>query len=494
MFRLTQPNEIEPYLKDASQFSGTAEGVVLPENEKEVAEFLKEANAKKIPVTILGGKTGLAGAAVPQGGWALSTEKLSRILQVEKRSKDKSSSVRLEPAILLKDLDRVLEKESLFYAPDPTGPKAFIGGTLATDASGPNSFKYGATRKYVQRIRVVLADGSMLDLRRGQILADRNGILEIPKGTQKLRVLLPHYSFPKVKHAGGYYSKAGMDAIDLFVGSEGTLGVITEIELNLLPRPAEILAFIVFFRSEENAWKFSGSARELSLKNRTEGDESEIEARVLEYFDGGAIDFLRPDFPSIPKEARALIFIEQETLPEDIRSHSERWYEFFQTAGALTEIWQAGTAERQREFRDFRSKLPLAVKDFLAEHRQVKIGTDTCVPHECFGELMLFHRRRVEEKGLRSVTFGHVGESHVHLNILPRNQEEAEKGRALYPEFVEKALALGGTFSAEHGVGKLKRPYLARLFGEKAIEEMKAVKRVFDPNGILGRGNLFEIQ
>ena len=480
MLRLTRPEEIKPYLSDASQFSGTAEGTALPEDEKEVVEFLKEANAQKIPVTVSGGRTGLVGGAVPQGGWVLSMEKLSRVLEVNPR-KGKAWA-RVQPGIPLGTLSQAVMKDSLFYPPDPTGPFAFFGGTVATNASGPRSFKYGDTRRFVRRLRVVLATGEILDLKRGQILAPGPESLKIPLGNRTLHVPFPHYEMPRVKHATGYFASPGMDAIDLFIGSEGTLGVITEIEVALLPRPEAVLAFVAFFPSEEASWRFARAMR---------GRPKEVEPRVLEYFDSGSLEFLAPKFPPIPREARACLFIEQEV---GAASPQKEWFRLFEKHGALPEIWEGDTPEKEEEFRRFRSALPLEIRDFLAAHHQVKIGTDTCVPPERFEELMQFHRRKVEEAGLAAVTFGHIGESHVHLNILPRTAEEAECGRRLYPELVERAVSLGGTFSAEHGVGKLKRRYLRKLYGEKGIEEMRAVKRALDPNGILGRGNLFEIE
>ena len=483
MPRFTQPQAIEPYLSDASQFSGHADEVILPENEKEISELLKEADAKKIPVTVSAGRTGLTGAAVPLGGWVLSTEKLGKILKIQKTKTE--AWARLEPAIFLKDLDHTLEPEKLFYPPDPTGPKAFLGGTVGTNASGPKSFKYGPTRPYVRRIRVVLADGEILDLARGQIVANPEGVLQIPLTHRTLKVPLPHYSWPAVKHAGGYFASPRMDAVDLFIGSEGTLGVVTEIEVTLLPRPSEVIAFVVFFRSEEDSWRFAKSARE---------KKAGLEARVLEYFDQGSLEFLRPGFPSLPKEARACLFIEQEVQPQTKPRALEGWRRLFEKEGTLEEIWEGETPRQQEEFRNFRSALPLAVRDFLAQHHQRKVGTDTCVPHEHFEELVLFHRRVIERLGLRNVTFGHIGESHVHLNLLPQDEEEAGRARLLYPTLVKQALSLGGTFSAEHGVGKLKRSYFRDFFGEAAVREMLEIKRIFDPNLILGRGNLFEIK
>ena len=490
MKRLTQAQEIEPYLRDASQFHGEAKGVVFPENEKEISEFLREANAKKIPVTVSGGKTGLTGAAVPQGGWVLSTEKLSQILEIRKSE----SWARVQPAIYLKDLNHSLEGDSLFYAPDPTGPKAFLGGTLATNASGPNSFKYGATRPHIRRIRMVLADGEILNLRRGQIFATPGGMIEIPLANRKIKIQAPRYEWPRVKHAGGYFVEPGMDALDLFIGSEGTLGVTTEIEASLLSRPRELLAYVVFFKTEEDSWCFANLVRETSLKNRKAKDPQVLETRMIEYFDSGSLEFLRPNHSSIPREARACLFIEQESTAENKKKFSSEWHRLFENQKGIVGIWEGETRDKQEQFRTFRSALPLAVREFLEKHGQVKIGTDTSVPHERFEELMLFHRRSVEKLGIANLTFGHMGESHVHLNLLPKNKEESEKARAFYPELVQKAFSLGGTFSAEHGVGKMKRRYLEQLFGPKAIEEMKTVKRAFDPNLILGRGNLFEIQ
>ncbi|MBI4115085.1 MAG: FAD-binding oxidoreductase [Candidatus Omnitrophica bacterium] len=484
MLRLTKPQEIEPYLRDASRFSGHAEGVVLPENEKEISEFLKEANQKKIPVTISGGKTGLTGAAVPLGGLVMGMDNLSRILEVKKDPTGKDSWARVQPGILLKSFREGLEKESLFYPPDPTGPKPFVGGTLATNASGPNSFKYGSTRPFVRGIRAVLANGEVIELKRGKILADRKGFLEIPIQKGKLRIQVPHYSWPSIKHSGGYYAVPQMDAIDLFIGSEGTLGVISEVELRLLPKPEQILSFIVFFPKEEDSWCFVRKIR----KGKS------VKPRVIEYLDSGSLEFLRPSFPSVPREAQAALFIEEETDPENEKRLSLKWRKLFEKEKALPDLWEAKRQEEAQKFREFRTALPLAVNEFIARHGQMKISTDTCVGEEQFEELMLFHRRRVQDSGLKNVTFGHIGESHVHLNLLPQDEKEKEKARVLYQELLKKAIAMGGTFSAEHGVGKLKHDYLIRLYGEKGVQEMREIKRVFDPNLILGRGNIFDIE
>lgn len=494
MLNLQSPSEIEPYLSDASRFQGQAEGVVCPESEQEVAEFLREAHARKIPVTLSGGKTGLAGGAVPLTGWVLSTEKLCRILEVKKPRPGREASASAEPGILLCQFRAAVEQEGFFYPPDPTGPKAYLGGTLATNASGPNSFKYGSTRRFIRRIRGVLATGEIVEIRRGEQVASRQGILEIPLEKRKLKVPVPHYRFPAIKHAGGYFAGPNLDAVDLFIGSEGTLGVVTEIEAALLPLPPQVLAFLVFFRSEEESWRFAARIREGGLKESGPRATIALHPRVLEYFDHASLDFLKPQFENIPREARACLFVEQEATDESQDSLLQKWLTLCREEKALEEVWLGQTPEKREGFRKFRSELPLRVNEFIAQHGQMKMSTDTSVPPDQFETLMLFQRRLLEEAGLRSAAFGHIGENHVHWNLLPRNDSEAEKARSLYRTFVEKAMELGGTFSAEHGVGKLKRAYLEAFYGPPAIQEMAAIKRIFDPHLILGQGNLFEIK
>src|SRR5262249_7212101 len=192
------------------------------------------------------------------------------------------------------------DAKGMFYPPDPTERTCFVGGTISTNASGARTFKYGATRNYVQALRLVVATGEIIDLRRGEVFADQNGELLIPLASGgSIAAKLPTYSMPRVrKHASGYFVAPGMDAIDLFIGSEGTLGVIIEAELKLLPKPAGLLSGVVFFDDEKNLLDFVRAARERSLANRVrsptvrEGNSSNLDARALEYFDIESLKFL----------------------------------------------------------------------------------------------------------------------------------------------------------------------------------------------------------
>jgi D-lactate dehydrogenase (cytochrome) len=155
------------------------------------------------------------------------------------------------------------------------------------------------------------------------------------------------------------------------------------------------------------------------------------------------------------------------------------------------ESWFALNETDQERLREFRHQLPVQVNDWLARHGQRKVSTDMAVPDESFAEMLDFYQAALNDSNLQFVIFGHIGDNHVHVNILPRDAHEAATARSLYERFIQRAVAVGGTVSAEHGIGKLKREYLRALYGEKHLREMAALKRSFDPAGILGRGNMF---
>ncbi len=495
MIRKTSPQDIQPYLTDASNFQGGhAEGVAFPESEKEVVEFIKEAHAHGTPVTIAGNGTGLTGARVPTGGWVLATDRLSKIKRIEKDPVRRSSYAVIEPGCQLKTLQDALGSLALFYPPDPTSFKSFLGGNVATNASGPRSFRYGPTRDFIRRLRIVLADGSLLHLERGKIFANAVGEIEIPASGSKIKIKIPSYAMPPIKHTAGYFAKPKMDAIDLFIGSEGTLGMVTEIEVALVNPPRDYFSYVLFFASEEASWNFAEDARFVSRRHRGERNDAAIQARALEYLDGPSLDFIRAKYPTVPREARAAIYLEQECQPETKDLLIDRWGALFEKHKALVEdVWLGESEEEHEKFRAFRHEVPLEVKAFLAQHGQSKVGTDMAVPEKAFKDLMLFQRKRLNDLGIRNITFGHIGDCHVHLNILAQNGEEHARAWGLYHELIQKALQLGGTIAAEHGVGKLKKCYLVEMFGQKGIEEMAAVKKAFDPKIILGRGNILDM-
>jgi D-lactate dehydrogenase (cytochrome) len=520
----SDPDEIQSFLSDASHMrDGHAERVVFPESAEEIAEALREATHTRTPVTVSGAGTGTVGGRIPFAGIVLATDKLKQIKSIA--HEDRGGSAIAEAGVTLSDLQRFVESANLLYPPDPTERSCFLGGTVATNASGARTFKYGPTRNYVQRLKIALATGDLIDLRRGELRADASGQIKIPLASGRLlEAQLPTYRMPQTrKHASGYYVASEMDVLDLFIGSEGTLGVIIEIGVALLPKPEGLLSGVVFFSSEEDLLAFVSEARELSLANRQTPDgeagrlgpliekaleisvrkthqlngsenavASTIDARALEYFDVESLKFLRQKYETIPAGAVGAIFFEQETTPATEDSLMTEWLALLERHHTLIDnSWFATGEQDQAKLREFRHALPVLMNEWFARHKQKKVSTDMSVPDEAFPGMLAFYSDTLRASELRYTIFGHIGDNHVHVNILPRNDDEATKAREIYLRFVKRAVEVGGTISAEHGIGKLKREYLRLLYSEDHLREMAALKRAFDPAGILGRGNIF---
>lgn len=480
----TQLDELQNYLTDASNMQGGhAEKLFIPESAEEIAEILKEANEKKIPVTVSGARTGTVAGAIPFGGFVVSLEKLNRIKEIGE------ASATVESGVSLIDLQKAVDAKNLFYPPDPTEWSCQIGGTVATNASGARSFKYGATRNYVERLKIVLPTGEILNLRRGEVFAE-NGFIEIGK----IRAKVPTYSQPDVrKNTSGYFSGANPDAIDLFIGSEGTLGIITEIELKLLPKPEGFLSGIVFFKDEKKLLGFVGEAREQSIQNSKFNIQNSINASLIEYFDDKALEFIREKFAEVPQKMNGAIFFEQETTAETEDELFEQWNALLEKYDAdLEKSWFTTAGQDLIKMRDFRHALPVSVNERIVRCKQRKVGTDMAVPDDKFASFLRFYKEKLDESRLDYVIFGHIGDNHLHANIIPKNEAEARAAKHLYGRFIAQAIMLGGTISAEHGIGKLKSKYLYVMYGERFLNEMAELKKAFDPNGILGRGNMFD--
>lgn len=491
----TESDEIQSYLTDASFLrGGVAESVVFPESAEEVVEVLARATREKAPVTVSGAGTGTVGGRVPFGGIVLASDKLNQI-----RSIDSVGGLAIaEPGVILRDLQRAVESKDLLYPPDPTERGCFLGGTVATNASGARTFKYGPTRNYIKRLKIALATGEILDLRRGELHATASGAVMIPLSSGcVIETQLPSYQMPRVrKHASGYFVEPGMDLLDLFIGSEGTLGVVVEIELKLLPKPEGLLSGVVFFSNEVDLLGFVKVAREHSLQTRKVLAEPQaqggLDARAIEFFDRESLGFLRQKYDTIPATAVGAIFFEQETTAASEDSLMNEWLSLLEKYHALAEeSWFATNEQDQANLREFRHALPVLMNEWFARHNQRKVSTDMSVPDDAFPGMLRFYQETLRSSELRYTIFGHIGDNHVHVNILPRNDDEGAKAREIYVEFLRRAAAVGGTLSAEHGIGKLKRDYLSLFYTVDQLREMAALKRAFDPAGILGRGNIF---
>ncbi|HTA40842.1 MAG TPA: FAD-binding oxidoreductase [Bryobacteraceae bacterium] len=418
----------------------------VPETEAEVSAILRDAIATRTSVTISGAGTGVTGGRVPHAGWILSLERLRRMEIHE-------GYAICGPGLLLRELQAAAGPRQ-FYAPDPTENCASIGGTIATNASGSRSFLYGATRKHVRAMRVLLADGSVLNLHRGEKPPFEVPVLPAPATT---------------KNTAGYYLRPDADYMDLFIGSEGTLGVVTEAELALLRSPDSLFTGVLFFESDESALESVDRWRPVPG------------LRMLEYVDAASLDLLRARFPEVPAAARACVLVESE---------NEDWLDDF---NGMEESWFAASAADRERFRRFRHALPEAVNDLVRRRGLTKMGSDFAVPIARNREMLGIYRETLErEFPGQYVIFGHIGDAHLHVNVLPADDEEWRRGSELMSRFARKAAELGGTVSAEHGLGKRKKHLLEIQYSPADIEKMKDIKRKLDPLWLLGPGTLFE--
>ena len=470
---------IKNYLEDSSNLkNGTVDKVVIPENVQELAEFMKGAYSKKLPVTISGGGTGTVGSRIPFGGALVSMEKFDKIIEVSRAT----MSATVQAGVRVEDLKGAAEKTGLFYTSHPTEKTAFVGGTVATNASGSRSFKYGPTRRYVKRLKMVLPDGGLFDLARGQIFITKgNSRIKIPGG-REIDIPMPQYKMPEVKNSAGYFIKDGMDLIDLFIGQEGTLSIITEIDIGLVKKPSAILSCFVFFKKEEDSWGFSEEVKR--------SPSSDILS--VEYFDHNAIGLLRTRGKNVPGDAAAAIFFEQDMSGKDTDKAIDEWVDVISKFGSsLDATWVAMNERVAEDFTALRYAVPESINDIIRLGGFKKFSTDIAVPGDRFPEMMAFYVEAFKREPLKHVIFGHIGENHLHVNILPASREDAARAEELSLSFVSKGISLGGTVSAEHGIGKLKHRFLQEMYGKRGVLEMAGIKKVFDPHCILGLDNIF---
>lgn len=488
----TDKDTFKHYLEDSSGMIGaSAEKLFIPETIKEVSDLLKDCSNKKIPITVAGGCTGVTGGCLAYGGIIVSTEKFNFIGKIKELSKDKAI-IKVGSGAIVNQIKNYVLENGWMYPPDPTEKNATIGGNISTDASGGRGFKYGTTRNYINSIEIVFTDGSYANIKRGQTFADDDGtiVLQTNLGTKILH--LPKYCLPKIKNAAGYYNYKNADLIDVFIGHEGTLGIIVSAEL-LLIRPFEMLfGGIIFFDKKEKSWNFVKEVRTLSQEKKKD-NVIDINAMSVEYFDKNALNLIKPYYSIIPENTDSGILFEQDCTKDTYDVLMEKWVMLIEKYGIdIDNVWFASNAKEQEKFRIFRHKIPEVVNEIVKKNKIPKVGTDVAVPHDKLYEMIYFCEQKFMENKLFNLTFGHIGESHLHANIIASTKEEYEKCRKIYLEIAQKAVSLGGTVTAEHGIGKIKHPFLVAMLGDAGIEELRKFKLSLDPNNILGKDNMFK--
>ncbi len=449
---------MDRYLEDSSGFRGQADEVFLPASVEEVREIASKCSQAATGITLAGAGTGLTGARVPQGGAVLSLERFGEI-EIER------GRARCGAGVLLRDLQKAAARTKQFFGPNPTEDSASIGGIISTNAGGARSFHYGSVRRHVLALEVTFMNGRTLWLKRGQPVDFPVPPVRIPGTT---------------KNSAGYYLHPHVEWVDLLAGSEGTLGIITRAELQLLPEPAAILSGVIFFPSDMDALETVESWRGLP------------ELRLLEFLDGHSLDFLRPSYPDIPARAQAALMIEQ-NLESEEDPEVDHWTQRLDERHAFGESSWFGfrTADHQR-FREFRHTLAATVTDKIRRRGFPKCSTDFAVPFRYHRELYARYKQRCEQVFPGQYTiFGHAGDANNHINLLPASNQEARRSEELMYELAQYVVSLGGTVAAEHGIGKTKTDLLKLMYSADEVDAMKGVKRHLDPQWLLGRGTIF---
>ena len=512
------PDGLASVVEDAAHFpGGFASGVASPASEAEVAALVRGAAA----ILPIGAQSSLTGGATPRGELVLSTARLNTIVE------HGAERVRVGAGVSLVDLDAALAASGRYYPPVPTFTGAFVGGIAATNAAGAATFKYGTTRDWVLGLTVVLANGDVLDLERGHTIADREGAVEIVLSSGEARTLrTPGYRMPAVpKLSAGYFAAPAMELIDLFIGSEGTLGVITAVTLRVLPaRPAMCLAFVPF-DDRSAALAFVTRMRATARETWRTRDPRGIDVAAIEHMDARCLVVLREDGADraagvrLPDDAAIALLVTIELDPsmtsaqafDEIGRAREpgapdtplvRFCRALDEAGVLdaVEIAVPGDRAREQQLLALREAVPAGVNARVGRAKQqidpriAKTAADMIVPFERLDEMMAIYDDEFRRRGLDGAVWGHISDGNLHPNVIPRSMADVESGREAILAFGREAIRLGGAPLAEHGVGRnaVKQQLLEELYGRHGIEEMRAIKRVLDPKWKLAPGVLFE--
>ena len=508
--------DVSPFLEDAAHFpGGHAAGVVFPRTAEDVADAVAAYPA----ILPIGAQSSLTGGATPMGETLLSTARLTRVLGETDRT------ITVEPGVTVAALQDHLAQRGAWFPPAPTFTGATAGGIVSTNAAGAATFKYGTTREWVQGLTMVLADGTVVRIERGQNRA-RDGVLEFQAAARRYRVAVPAYEMPNVpKRSAGYYATPGMDLIDLFIGAEGTLGVVTAITFRVLPEAPTSALALVPCATERSAFAVAAALRSASVLTFRRSDPSGVQVAAIEDIDRRSIEILREDGADVKNNVTvppgtAVVLLAQIELPAHMdaaRAYDE--IEGFDSAGApdtplvrlcrllqelnvmeVTELALPGDRKRVQQLAAIREAVPAGVNRRVGEAKRllddriVKTAADMVVPFSRFAEMMDAYRRGFESRGLDYAIWGHISDGNVHPNVIPRSYADVERGREAILEFGLQCARLGGCPLAEHGVGRspIKQQLLHQLYGPDGIEQMRAVKRALDPSWKLAPGVIFD--
>ena len=513
------------YSEDASGYPvAPAAGLVRPASAEEAAAFLRATAGHGVAILPQAARTSLTGGAVPRGEVILSCERWSAIGPV--REYAGSASVRVGAGVRLDALQTTLAALGWYFPPVPTYHEAMVGGVVATNAGGAATFKYGVTRQWVRGLRVLLANGDLLEIERGQALARPGEWFRI--GTSDGRVVdvpTTSHRLPALrKISAGYFAADPLDLVDLIVGSEGTLALVVDADLDLVRRPEAIVTGLAFLESDAAALRLAEALREAGRNARGGTDSREPDVRAVEFVDGAGLDLLRRHGDAerlritVPDDARAAILLETEVPGWPGREAAEAAILAALDGGGAThdgpvfrlvrilaahlpadalELALPGDEMRAAALSAFREAVPKRVNEILAGRRREspgvrKVGGDLIVPVDRLEGALEAWNLALDRAGLEHATWGHVSDGNLHPNTLARDADEVVRAEAVLLALADDAIARGGAPLSEHGVGRgaLKQEMLRRFVGDDAVARMRQIKRAFDPEWRLAPGVL----
>lgn len=507
-------DEYKEFLSDESKSIGRAETISFPGNEDDIRDILFDNKYRFKNITIQGNLTGISGGAVPQTGHILNLSKMNKIIGMSYNKEKDYFSLKVQPGVLLEDLNHKImsknfdtngwseeSKECLeifkksgekIFPPDPTETLASVGGMVACNASGACSYHYGPTRRYVESLKVMTPDDELCLVRGGK---------------KYLEIKLPsiNYNILDIKNVAGYYYKVDMDLIDLFIGSEGTLGVISEIEIRLINKPQFSLGILMFFEKEDKALEF---VKWLRLENKYNDLPQIVKKPVaIEYFNKDCFDLIKQyrnikttlkNLPEINENITTGIYVEfQENKEEDIDNILQMLFDggvYFESEEGTE--WVALDSMDYNKLKMFRHAVPECVNIEIDKIKRLcknikKIGTDMAVSNEYMNRVINMYECDLRDKRLNSVMFGHIGDNHIHVNIIPKNQNEYNEGQKIVSKWAEEIVKMKGTITAEHGVGTLKLDLFKQMIDKENVENLQKIKKFYDKRLILNKGIIF---
>lgn len=435
----TEKEDLICYAYDAMNLSLLPDAVFFPANTDDVMKLLKVASENRIPVIPRGAGSGLTGGSIPvNGGIVISFEDMRRIKKID----HENLTAVVEPGLVTGELHKKVESMGLFYPPDPASLEfCTIGGNVAENAGGLRAVKYGVTKDYVLGLEAVLPGGTVLKIG-----------LETVKGV------------------------VGYDLVRLFVGSEGTLGVITEVILKLIPKPPAKITFLASFRDVNCA-----------LHSVTDVFKEGILPSTIEFIDKICIDLINNYLNlGISHDAVALLLIEDDGNIESVRHNADVIERILKNNSAFN-IEKAESPERVQQL----WKARRGISPSLARVAPFKLNEDVTVPRSRLAELLKSTYEIGKKYNVKIANFGHAGDGNIHVNVLYKDINEKNRADMAVKEIMERTVELNGTISGEHGIGIAKKPYIGIEVKDEQMRIMKKIKGVFDPDNILNPGKIF---